>query len=299
MRDQTKATAIGLTAIFFWAAIVGLIRSVSEHLGPIGGAASIYTFGTVILMVTRGFPDLRRFPRIYLVWGALLFVAYELCLALSIGFAQDAAQTIEVGMVNYLWPTFTILAAVLFTQHRASLWIIPGFLLSMIGIFLVLQGDRAVDLQSMLRNLQHNPLSYTLALIGAFLWAAYSTITAKFAEQNDGVTFFFLLVAVTFWLYYFGTGRPEMQWSYAGLMHLVLAALAMGLGYAAWNIGILRGNVIVLAGASYFIPVLSAIFAALWLNAALSPRFWMGAVLVTLGSTLCWFSTQHPKDTPV
>src|SRR5690625_7826702 len=119
MRDQTKATAVGLTAILFWAAIVGLIRSVSEHLGPIGGAASIYTFGTVILMVTRGFPDLRRFPRIYLVWGALLFVAYELCLALSIGFAQDAAQTIEVGMVNYLWPTLDRKSTRLNSSHVA------------------------------------------------------------------------------------------------------------------------------------------------------------------------------------
>ena len=29
----------------------------------------------------------------------------------------------------------------------------------------------------------------------------------------------------------------------------------MGLGYAVWNIGISRGNMTVLAGASYFIPV--------------------------------------------
>jgi drug/metabolite transporter (DMT)-like permease len=42
------------------------------------------------------------------------------------------------------------------------------------------------------------------------------------------------------------------------LYFLGFAAAAMGFGYAAWNVGILHGNVTLLAGASYFIPVLSA-----------------------------------------
>lgn len=292
MHQSTRATWIGLTAILFWAAIVGLIRSVSEHFGAWGGGALIYSAASILLLFTRGFPNLRTFPRRYLWWGAATFVAYELCLALSIGLSDNAQQAIEVGMVNYLWPTFTILSSILFLKTRASLWILPGFLLSMAGIVLVLQGDQSFDFTAMTANVRANPLSYGLALIGAFLWAGYSTITARFANNSDGITPFFMLVALTLWIAYAVQDTPPIVFTPNALMHLVLAALAMGLGYAAWNVGILRGNLVILAGASYFIPVLSAIFAATWLSTPLSSRFWVGASLVTLGSILCWVSTQ-------
>ncbi|MEG0632408.1 MAG: EamA family transporter, partial [Pseudomonas sp.] len=63
-------------------------------------------------------------------------------------------------------------------------------------------------------------------------------------------------------------------------------------GYALWNIGILRGNLTLLATASYGAPVLSSAFAALWLGAHLTPQFWQGAVLVTAGSLVCWHATR-------
>jgi drug/metabolite transporter (DMT)-like permease len=66
----------------------------------------------------------------------------------------------------------------------------------------------------------------------------------------------------------------------------------MGFGYAAWNVGILHGNVTVLAGASYFIPVLSAALAAALLDAPLSLAFWKGAAMVVAGSILCWLATR-------
>ena len=43
MPNPTHATLIGLIAIVLWSAIVGLIRSVSDHLGPTGGAAMLYS----------------------------------------------------------------------------------------------------------------------------------------------------------------------------------------------------------------------------------------------------------------
>jgi drug/metabolite transporter (DMT)-like permease len=66
-------------------------------------------------------------------------------------------------------------------------------------------------------------------------------------------------------------------------------------GYALWNIGILRGNLTLLATASYSAPVLSSAFAALWLGVSLQMQFWQGAVLVTVGSLLCWQATRQHK----
>jgi len=81
------------------------------------------------------------------------------------------------------------------------------------------------------------------------------------------------------------------------LLYLGLAGAAMGFGYAAWNTGILHGHVTILAGASYFVPVLSAVLSALILSTTLPLSFWQGAAMVCAGSVLCWISTRRKKIT--
>lgn len=71
-----------------------------------------------------------------------------------------------------------------------------------------------------------------------------------------------------------------------------VSAGAMGFGYAAWKVGILHGHMTILAGASYFIPVLSAALAAAVLQTALPVSFWQGACMVCAGSILCWLATR-------
>ncbi|AJP56402.1 hypothetical protein UC34_04115 [Pandoraea vervacti] len=298
MNSRSKATLIGLSAVALWASIVALIRDVSVSLGATGGAAAIYSVASVFLVLTVGFPKLSTFPRRYLLWGGLLFVSYELCLSLSIGYANSSRQAIEVGMVNYLWPTFTLVSAIVFNKQRANWLVAPGFLLSMLGICWVLGGDQGLDLPGMLGNIADNPLSYGLAFVGAILWAAYCTVTARIADGKNGVTPFFMLVAVALWIKFVADGGGAMSLDLRSGTYLVLAAAAMGFGYAAWNVGILHGNVTILVGASYFIPVLSAALAAMLLHAPLTAPFWWGACMVCAGSMLCWRATRGQR-TPV
>ena len=297
MNNKRKATLIGLIAIFLWSSIVGLIRGVSESLGATGGAAMMYTVASVLLLLTIGFPRISEIPRRYLIWGSILFVSYELCLALSIGYANTGRQAIEVGMVNYLWPAFTILSAIVFNKQKSNLLIIPGFLIAILGICWVLGGDQGLDFAGMAENIKDNPLSYGLAFSGAVIWAAYCTVTTRIAGGKNGITLFFMLTALALWIKYAATAEGAMEFSYHAMIYLALAASAMGFGYAAWNVGILHGNVTILAGASYFIPVVSAALAAMLLRTPLSVSFWQGASMVCAGSILCWLATrgQSPK----
>ncbi|QLF92599.1 aromatic amino acid DMT transporter YddG [Pseudomonas sp. ABC1] len=292
MRNKNTATLIGLVAILLWSSIVGLIRGVSESFGAIGGAAMIYTVASIFLLLTIGFPRLSDFPRRYLLWGSLLFIAYELCLSLSIGYANSSRQAIEVGMVNYLWPTFTLLAAIAFNGQKANALVIPGSLLALFGICWVLGGDEGLDLAEMAANVTDNPLSYGLAFSGALIWAAYCSVTARIANGRNGITLFFMLVALALWSHYLIADSGSMDFNAHSLLTLAMAAGAMGFGYAAWNVGILHGNITVLAGASYFTPILSAALAALFLQTALSPAFWQGTVMVCGGSILCWLAVR-------
>ena len=293
MISKRNATLIGLIAVFLWSSIVGLIRSVSDSLGATGGAAMIYSVASVFLLLSIGFPKIREFPKRYLIWGSVLFVSYEVCLALSIGYANTHRQAIEVGIVNYLWPALTMVAAILFNHQKSNLLIIPGFIIAISGICWVLGGDQGLNLPSMLHNIQDNPLSYGLAFIGALIWSGYCNVTARIANGKNGVTLFFMLTASILWAKYFILAAEPMHFSAYAIFYLVLAAAAMGFGYAAWNVGILHGNVTVLAGASYFIPVLSSALAAVVLHTPLSLAFWQGAAMVCAGSVLCWFATRQ------
>nr|WP_318381766.1 aromatic amino acid DMT transporter YddG [uncultured Enterobacter sp.] len=292
---KKRATLIGMLAILLWSTMVGLIRGVSEGLGPVGGAAMIYTLSGLLLMVTVGFPDIRKFPPRYLVAGSVLFVSYEMCLALSLGYAATRHQAIEVGMVNYLWPSLTILFAILFNGQKTSLLVIPGLVISLLGVSWVLGGDSGLNIADITRNVISNPLSYILAFSGAIIWAAYCTVTSKYARGNNGITLFVLLTALSLWVKYALSDQPEMIFSWPVTLKLLTVGLALGFGYAAWNTGILQGHVNILAAASYFTPVLSSALAAILLSAPLSFSFWQGAMMVCAGSLLCWYATRDRR----
>lgn len=291
--DRKKATLIGLLAIVLWSTMVGLIRSVSEGLGPVGGAAMIYTLSGLLCWLIVGFPSFRRFTPGYLIAGSVLFVSYERCLALSLGYASTRHQAIEVGMVNYLWPSLTIVFAILFNGQKSSLWVVPGLLIALFGVSWVLGGEQGLHVDEIVSNILSNPLSYGLAFAGAFIWAAYCTVTRKYANGQNGITLFVLLTALTLWMKYLLSDQPEMTFSLPIVFKLLLCGMALGVGYASWNIGILHGNVSLLAAVSYFTPVLSAALAAALLSAPLSFTFWQGALLVCAGSLLCWYATRN------
>ncbi|ECD1445960.1 aromatic amino acid efflux DMT transporter YddG [Salmonella enterica subsp. enterica serovar Javiana] len=261
-----KATLIGLVAIVLWSTMVGLIRGVSEGLGPVGGAAMIYSLSGLLLIFTVGLPDIRRFPGRYLIAGSVLFVSYEICLALSLGYAATRHQAIEVGMVNYLWPSLTILFAILFNGQKTNWLIVPGLLIALTGVCWVLGGENGLNAGEIINNVATSPLSYFLAFLGAFIWATYCTVTNKYARGFNGITVFVLLTAVALWFHYFLTPQPAMIFSLPVIAKLFTAALTLGFAYAAWNVGILHGNVTIMAVGSYFTPVMSSALAALLLS---------------------------------
>lgn len=290
--NSNKATLIGLTAVILWSFIVALIKQISHFFGPVAGAALIYSLASILLLCSVGWTSIKLFPPKYLIWGSILFVGYEICLALSIGYSQTNLQAIEIGMVNYLWPTVTILFAVVFNQQKVNWLIIPGLVLSFLGICWVLAGEQGLSLEQISNHIYSNPLSYVLAFIGVLLWSAYCTVTTRHAQGHNGITLFFVLVSICLWIKWLWLGDYQLDFELQSVFYLCCAAFAMAMSYGAWNIGIMHGNVTLLAAASYFVPVLSTLASVFILNTTLSFSFWQGAFTVCVGALLCWLSTK-------
>jgi len=292
IRGERAATGCGLMAIVLWSTAAGLIRGVSEHFGPLGGAAMIYSLGAILLLAFLGRPHIRSTSRLYLVLGSALFVAYEVCLSLALGFASDRHQAIELGVVNYLWPCLTVVLAIIMNGQKARWLIIPGSMLAIFGILWVVSGE-GLSLPGIVLNVQSNPLSYSLAMACAITFALYCNVTRRYAGGQNLVVLFFALTSVVLWSKWYVSDEQIPATTLANALELLAAGIAMAGGYALWNIGILRGNLTLLATASYSAPVLSSAFAAAWLGVSLQVQFWQGAVLVTVGSLMCWQATRQ------
>ena len=97
----------------------------------------------------------------------------------------------RTGSVNYLWPCLTIVFAVLFNGERARWWILPGVLLSLLGVMVVLGGENGFNPMHFAANWMKNPWSYTIALVGAVLWAGYGSMTWAWAGGHNPVVIIF------------------------------------------------------------------------------------------------------------
>lgn len=196
--SRNGATLLGGAAILLWSTSVALMRDISEALGAAGGAAMLYSVSTVFLLLLIGWPKLRGCSRGYLCWGGLLFVVYEICLALSLGYASDRSQAIELGMINYLWPCLTVMLAIVMNGQRAGPAVYAGLLLSLFGIGWLMCGDGTWTPRHMLHNIRQNPLSYTLAFKGRSFGHSIVTLpeSTPAAKWRGDVLFGHLFAAV-------------------------------------------------------------------------------------------------------
>ncbi|MEG0921900.1 MAG: aromatic amino acid DMT transporter YddG [Comamonas sp.] len=291
-----RATSIGLAAVLCWSTSVGLFRSVAEHLGPIGGAACVFSLSALLVSLRFGLPrwqQLKQWSPVYVLGCGLVFVLYEIALALSLGFASDRNQTLELGMINYLWPSLTIVLATTFGLQRFHAGLVPGVLLAMLGIVLVLKGDGQFSIAALWANVQSNPVAYGLAFAAAWLWPCYSVLSKRYARGANALSLFLWTVALVLWVKYAISAEPALRFTWVAGLQLVMLSTLTALGYSCWDYGIRHGNLTVMAVGSYFTPVLSALAGTVWLQVSPSWSFWQGVALVTAGSLICWWSTRQ------
>jgi len=295
LSSQLKATLIGLIAPMCWGMSVGLVRRMAESFGLAGGLTLLYAVSSIFLFCLLRCPHFALFPKKYLFLGIPLATLSCSCFCISLYLSDGGQQTVEVGMVNYLWPCLVVVFSIIINHVKARWWVLPGIIISFTGIVMVLSGERGIDLQLIWNHICTNPLSYLLAFAGAVTWAIYSNLTRAWSNgQNPSLIVFVLNFIVFSSLWSMGYGSITSGTS-AGWASLVIGAIAMGGASAAWSHGMMHGNITILAVASYFTPVLSCLFASVWIGANLDVSFYKGIFVLVIGSLLCWSSTQFTR----
>lgn len=288
-----KATAVGLMAPVLWGMSVGLVRTVTVDAGIAGGVCLMNLIAAVLLMFVFGIPKFSDYPKKYLLFGLTAALLCELCFPISMGLCQNPRETIEVGMVNYAWPCLTVLFAILFNGQTSRWWIVLGLVTAFIGMAMVLSGEGGLNLAEIALNVGKNPAPYILAFTGAVAWATYCSITRGIGIKKNPVVLIFLGNTLVYGTLYLSGFGARFVFSYEAVKACLIAGCVMASGYAVWNIGIISGKMTVLAIASYFTPVLSCLFASVYLNQPLTLSFFKGVGLVVAGSLVCWAATRR------
>ena len=294
--SKNLATLIGLSAILQWSSIVGLLKKISANIGADLAVLMMYSLSTLLLLAVFGLPKLKHIPKFYLYSAAALFVIYEICFSYAIALAQTAQQAIEISLVNYLWPSMTIALLILFRELKFHALVVVGLSISLAGVFYIQTGQGEIRLDHVIENIQANPTSYLLAFIGASLWSLYCVFTKKYSQGHNPIVLFFIAVSVVLWaktLLLHHEQLPQLlQIDLQTMLNMLMVSVVTGLGYAAWNIGINKGNIAMLVALSYFSPIFSSVISMWILETRLSATFWTGAMMVTAGSLICWLSTN-------
>lgn len=290
-QSPRAATALGLLAPLCWGASIPLVRAIAEGFGMAQGQCLLYSIATLYLLATVGLPDFKRMSLKFWLVGITSAIACSLTLITSIYLSEGGKQTVEVGMINYLWPAMTIVFAVLFTGKSADYRLAIGLVLSLFGVFWILSGGEfsAADFCA---RFMHNPWSYCLAFCGALSWSIYSTACTLWGNGQNPSALIFLLLALIYGGLWLCGVAPAEQLTAKGIGSALFGGLAMGTAYVVWTNGFFYGNTAVLAIASYFTPVLSCLLCVWWLGAQLNSSFWSGVAVLTVGSLLCWQSTR-------
>ncbi|MGY0615498.1 aromatic amino acid DMT transporter YddG [Vibrio sp. FJH11] len=293
---QFRFTLYGCIAILSWSCLLGIARLVTESLGPVGGAAMLYTLSSVFLLIVVGIPKLSCFSPKYLILGGSMFICYEIFVALALGYSNSRAQAIEVSIVNYLWPALTVLFAVRGSNKKPSWLLYPAITIAFVGVAWTVSGDNGLSLQQIITNVNGNPVVYFMAFTGAVIWAVYCNLTQKQQSKHNAITLFFIATAASLWVKFALTDEPDITFSWSAIVYLFASSALMAGGYGLWNIAIVGGNMVFLATLSYFTPIFSALFSSIILGVTLSQSFWSGVVMVTIGSLLCWLVTKEKRE---
>jgi drug/metabolite transporter (DMT)-like permease len=298
--EKARATLLGIFALIFWGSTIAFSRSLTEKLGTLTSASYIFLlaggFSCTYLIISRRLQRIVRLSRAYLFGCGTLFVVYMASLYLAIGTATNRLRVLEVGLVNYLWPSLILVMMIPILGRKARFTLIPGCLLGFGGVLLA-SGQFGESWNVFFENLTSNWSPYALALVAAVCWALYSNLARRWAREAESGAVPLFLLASGLALMGLRILFPERtEWTIQPMLELAyMVVFSSILAYTFWDVAMRRGNVTLVASLSYLTPLLSIVIGSLYLGVGIGWNLWAGCLLVIVGSVTCRLSVEEDE----
>ena len=293
-----KNIAYGIFSILLWSSTVTLVRSITGKINAINAGVITFSisglFCIFILLFFKDFSSVFNHSFQYISICGSLFVIYMIALFVAIERAKNNQQTMELGLVNYLWPSLTVILSLFIINRNVKLLIIPGILLSVFGIFIVITQHSSFSWKSFVTNINSNPVAYLSALIAAISWAIYSNLTNLLANPNsESAVFIFIPLTGLVFIMISQISKKYKQpvsLNIKTLLELLFFCIATILAYLFWDISMRKTNVTFVAVLSYFTPFFSTLLIGVYLREKIRMKLLLGCFIIIFGSLISWFS---------
>lgn len=197
-------------------------------------------------------------------------------------FAIQNAPPVEASLIAYLWPLLIVLFAALLPGEHLYKHHVIGAVLGLAGAVVIITKGGAVGFTAGIQ------LGHILALACAFIWSGYSVLSRRMGNvPTDVVAGFCLVTAVVAAGLHFAlelTVWPQASSQWIAIF--ILGLLPLGLGFYAWDIGVKKGDVMVLGASSYAAPLLSTLILVAAGYASASWSIALACILITAGAVI-------------
>ena len=291
---ENTATFLGVLAILFWSTTIAFSRSLTEMLGVFTAASWIYVgSGALGVLCFLCYPRQRRklgaIPRNYWLGCGAFFVLYMVCFHSAVGLSSNRQQVVEVGLINYLWVSFTLLLSIPILKKKAQRGLGLGIVVACAGILIAKSPPGSLGWNGLVENSRGGAVPYALAFVAAIAWALFNNFSRRWGGEMDGgaVPVFLLvsglvLLALRWWI-------PETShWTPRVMIELAyMIVFPTLLAYVFWDAGMRKGKIVLLASLSYLIPLLSTIISCVYLRVMPGPGLWLACAMVIGGAAIC------------
>jgi drug/metabolite transporter (DMT)-like permease len=276
-----RATLIGFSAVAMWA-LLALLTDRSGAVPPFLLSALSFSIGAAIGFAARfaglSAPATAPVPAVVWAIGIAGLFGYHFFYFTAL----RNAPAVEASLIAYLWPLFIVVGSALMPGERLAWHHLAGALLGLAGTVLIVTGGGAVAFET------RYAFGYGMALVCAFIWAAYSLLSRRFPSvPTSVVTWFCLATAILSLACHLVL--EETVWPRGAGQWLAVAGLGLmpvGAAFYAWDFGVKHGNIQVLGAASYAAPLLSTLVLLAAGAARAEPAILLACILITAGAVL-------------
>ncbi len=269
---------------------MGVTGSLAQKVGPYYGAATEYLLAGVCSLMVAACRGQLTALKLSIQWKyaapcILFLILNNAMFWIAVSLATSSMQIAEVGVVNYLWPSLTLLLAIPIVGRKVRPAFYAGVFLAAVGVCIPLVEARGITFVQLSDHVRDNPWPYLIIFLSALSWAVYSNLSARFADRvnvlmvivamlMEGAAFLLIGLCIT----------ANPQWSPAAIGEALYVGVGAAIAYLSWDLSMRRGNQILVAALSYFTGVLSTLFTSLYLGITPGVGLWCGAMLVCIGA---------------
>ncbi|WP_082546594.1 EamA family transporter [Rhizobium sp. Root483D2] len=186
------------------------------------------------------------------------------------------SDPVLVNIIAYSWPIFTSVIAYFLGLARLNKLAVLGLVISFIGVAVLFYGQ-----------IDPSWIGLCAASFSALCWGTYSAVRKYWAASTGGEMAAFAGVsALLLFVVSALTGDISMPNSSMIMVVFLVGLIPVAIGNTLWDIGMVRGNQVILSALAFATPILATCWLAIWGGSTVSQGVVISLLIVIVGIAL-------------